>query len=88
MSLDGTRDSLGGRVPISTRVVSPDAEERACAMAERVGVDTVRFAYDLPLTKAREWGFYISTSRGKTSIGIEEPALFSEPGLFMVAPDQ
>ncbi len=30
-------------------------------------------------------GLYISTSRGKTSIGIEEPALFSEPGLFMVS---
>ena len=38
--------------------------------------------------KAREWGLYISTSRGKTSIGIEEPALFSEPGLFMVTPEQ
>ena len=29
----------------------------------------------------------ISTSRGKTSIGIEEPAQFSEPGLFLVHPD-
>ncbi|MDZ7857087.1 hypothetical protein [Sphaerotilus sp.] len=26
-------------------------------------------------------------SRGKTSIGIEEPALFSEPGVFLVRPD-
>jgi hypothetical protein len=33
-------------------------------------------------------GLYISTSRGKTSIGIEEPTLFSEPGLFLVRPDQ
>jgi hypothetical protein len=30
---------------------------------------------------------YISTGRGKTSIGIEEPALFNEPGLFLVRPD-
>ena len=37
---------------------------------------------------AKDWGLYISTSRGKTSIGIEEPALFSEPGLFMVSPEQ
>ncbi len=36
---------------------------------------------------ARAWGLYISTGRGKTSIGIEEPALFSEPGLFLVRPD-
>ena len=30
---------------------------------------------------------YVSASRGKTSIGIEEPALFSEPGLFLIRPD-
>ena len=34
------------------------------------------------------WKTVGSTSRGKTSIGIEEPALFSEPGLFLVSPDQ
>jgi len=28
-----------------------------------------------------------SASRGTTSIGIEEPALFSEPGVFIVRPD-
>lgn len=37
--------------------------------------------------QAREWGLYISTSRGMTSIGIEEPARFSEPGVFLVRPD-
>ena len=68
--------------------VSSDGEERARAMADKIGAETLRFAYDLPLAKAREWGLYISTSRGKTSIGIEEPALFSEPGLFMVTPEQ
>ena len=57
-------------------------------MADKIGANTLRFAYDLPLTKAREWGLYISASRGKTSIGIEEPALFSEPGLFIVTPEQ
>lgn len=29
----------------------------------------------------------MSASRGKTSLGIEEPALFPEPGLFLVRPD-
>lgn len=57
-------------------------------MAEKIGAKTLRFGYDLDLKKAREWGLFISTSRGKTSIGIEEPALFSEPGLFMVNSDQ
>lgn len=73
---------------VKTIAVSSDGEERARAMADKIGADTLRFAYDLPLEKAREWGLYISTSRGKTSIGIEEPALFSEPGLFMVTPEQ
>ncbi|MGF1563286.1 MAG: peroxiredoxin-like family protein [Geminicoccaceae bacterium] len=73
---------------VGTIAVSSDGEERARQMAEKVSATSLRFAYDLPLTKAREWGLYISTSRGKTSIGIEEPPLFSEPGLFMVTPAQ
>lgn len=73
---------------VATNAISSDGEERTRAMADKIGADTLRFAYDLPLAKAREWGLYISTSRGKTSIGIEEPELFSEPGLFMVSPEQ
>ena len=73
---------------VTTIAISSDGEERTRAMADKIEADTLRFAYDLPLAKAREWGLYISTSRGKTSIGIEEPALFSEPGLFMVTPEQ
>jgi peroxiredoxin len=68
--------------------VSSDGEERTRQMAEKIAAKALRFAYDLPLSVARDWGLYISTSRGKTSIGIEEPALFSEPGLFMVTPEQ
>ena len=73
---------------VATIAISSDGKERTEAMAEKIGAETLRFAYDLDLKKAREWGLYISTSRGKTSIGIEEPALFSEPGLFLVSPDQ
>ena len=47
----------------------------------------MRLGYGLPLGVARQWGLYLSASRGKTSIGIEEPALFSEPGVFIVRPD-
>ncbi len=68
--------------------ISSDDESRARSMANKVGASKVQFGYGLPLSKAREWGLYISTSRGKTSIGIEEPALFSEPGLFLVTPQQ
>lgn len=73
---------------VKTIAISSDGEERAQAMAEKIEAKELRFGYDLSLGKAREWGLYISTSRGKTSIGIEEPALFSEPGLFMVTPQQ
>lgn len=73
---------------VTTLALSVDAEERTRAMSDKIGAKELRFGYDLELKKAREWGLYISTSRGKTSIGIEEPALFSEPGLFMVTPEQ
>lgn len=72
---------------VTTLAVSSDSEDRAIAMADKIGAP-LRIAYDLPLAEAKNWGLYISTSRGKTSIGIEEPALFSEPGLFMVQPDR
>lgn len=67
--------------------LSSDGRERAQAMADKLNAPALRMGYDLALGKAREWGLYVSTSRGKTSIGIEEPALFSEPGTFIVRPD-
>jgi peroxiredoxin len=67
--------------------ISSDGEDRARQMAEKVKATGVKYAYGLDLTSARRWGLYISTSRGKTSIGIEEPPLFSEPGVFLVRPD-
>ena len=73
---------------VSCIAVSSDGEERTRAMADKIDARQLRFGYDLPLSVARDWGLYISTSRGKTSIGIEEPALFSEPGLFMITPEQ
>lgn len=73
---------------VGTIAVSTDSVERTRAMAEKIGAKALRFGYGLTLAKAREWGLYISTSRGATSIGIEEPALFAEPGLFMVTPER
>lgn len=67
--------------------ISSDAEERGRQMAEKVNAKLVKFAYGLGLRSARQWGLYISSSRGKTSIGIDEPDLFSEPGVFLVRPD-
>ncbi|TLP67865.1 AhpC/TSA family protein [Parasedimentitalea maritima] len=73
---------------VSCIAISTDGEERTRAMADKIEAKSLRFGYGLPLSVAKDWGLYVSTSRGTTSIGIEEPALFSEPGLFMVSPDQ
>jgi peroxiredoxin len=72
---------------LKTIAISSDGEDRARQMAEKVGANSLRFGYGLPLAVAKEWGLYISTSRGTTSIGIEEPAHFSEPGVFLVRAD-
>ncbi len=72
---------------VTVVAISGDDAERAAAMADKVKARRLRFAYGLPLEQARAWGLYISTSRGKTSIGIDEPARFSEPGLFLLRPD-
>lgn len=67
--------------------ISSDIPERAREMARKVSSDKLRFGHSLPLAVARQWGLYISSSRGKSSINIEEPPLFSEPGVFLVRPD-
>ncbi|MEQ8484232.1 MAG: peroxiredoxin-like family protein [Pseudomonadales bacterium] len=73
---------------VGSVAISSDGQDRAQGMVDKIAATQLRFGYDLSLSKAREWGLYISTSRGKTSIGIEEPALFAEPGLFLINPDQ
>ena len=73
---------------VGTVAISSDTEERGKDMVDKVGAKDMRVGYGLSLSSAKEWGLYISAGIGKTSIGIEEPALFSEPGLFMVTPEQ
>lgn len=68
--------------------VSTDDRERAEQAKESWELENVKIGYGLDIDKAREWGLYISTSRGKTSAGVEEPARFNEPGLFLVRPDK
>jgi len=73
---------------IKTIAVSSDDRERAQAMADKIDATTLRIGHGLPLLRAKDWGLFISASRGKTSIGIDEPTLFSEPGVFLVRPDR
>jgi peroxiredoxin len=72
---------------VNILVVSGDGADRAERTKTDWRLDNLTVGYGLNLDAARQWGLYISAGIGKTSIGIEEPALFSEPGLFLVRPD-
>jgi peroxiredoxin len=72
---------------VSTVITSTDPKERAEEAKAKWGLPNLTVGYGVPIDKAREWGLYVSTSRGVTSAGIEEPPLFAEPGLFLVKPD-
>ena len=72
---------------VSVFVLSCDEKERAERTKSEWGLDNLEIGYGLSIDKSREWGLYISTSNGVTSIGVEEPALFCEPGLFVVQPN-
>lgn len=72
---------------VVVQTLSSDTEQRARQTAVDWKLVNQDLGYGLDLGTAREWGLYISSSRGKTSLGIEEPALFSEPGVFLIRPD-
>lgn len=67
--------------------VSTDGEERARQAVEAWKLERLPVGYGLSIEEARAWGLYLSAGIGKTSTGIEEPATFAEPGLFLVRPD-
>src|SRR5262245_12664334 len=68
--------------------LSSDIVARAERAKQEWKLPNLRLGYGLDLAVACAWGLYISTSRGMTSTGVEEPPLFSEPGLFLVRPDR
>ena len=67
--------------------ISSDDEERATETRSSWEIPDLTLAYGLSLSSGREWGLFISRGRGKTSIGIEEPELFTEPALYLIRPD-
>ena len=75
------------KLGVEVMAISTDDAARARATPEQWGFENVPIGHGLSIEKAREWGLYISSSRGKTSAGIEEPPLFNEPGVFLVRPD-
>ena len=69
-------------------MVSSDVEEWATEAREKWGLTQLTLGYGLSLESAQQWGLYVSSGRGKTSVGLEEPAFFPEPGLFLIRPDR
>lgn len=72
---------------VSVVAISTDDEERALQTSLDWQLSQLRIGYGLPLPVARAWGLYVSRGRGKTSTGVEEPDLFSEPAIYLVRPD-
>ena len=67
--------------------LSSDPQDRAERAKAEWGLPNLRVGYGLDLPTARVWGLYVSAGIGKTSAGVEEPALFAEPALYLVKPD-
>jgi peroxiredoxin len=62
--------------------ISTDTKERAEQSKSEWGIERLPIAYGLAIAQARQWGLFISAS-----IKENEPALFAEPGLFLMKPD-
>lgn len=86
-SVDERVDDLAAR-GVHVVAISSDTVEAALAARDDWKLSKLPIGYGLPLSTARAWGLFVSTARGKTSLGIEEPRYFPEPGLFLIRPDQ
>lgn len=67
---------------VNVIAISSDSKEKAQQSQREWGLSHLKIGYGLPISKAREWGLYVS--RG---IKEGEPKEFAEPGLFLVRPD-
>ena len=67
---------------VATVAISMDDEDRASRTKAEWGLPKIDLAYGLDEETARAFGLYITSA-----ISDKEPAIFSEPGLFVVRPD-
>jgi peroxiredoxin len=73
---------------VETIAISSDTEPRAREAQTKGGPSQLTVGHSLTIGTARTWGLYISSGRGVTSTGVEEPSLFNEPGVFLARPDR
>ncbi len=76
-----------GEIGTGIIALSQDTRERAEQAVQDWNLGELTVGYGVSDEQVREWGLHRSAGRGLTSIGIEEPAEFNEPGLFIVRPD-
>jgi peroxiredoxin len=67
---------------IEVIAVSGETRERTATLANEWKLERLPLAYGLTEDQMRAWGLFISHG-----INEHEPALFSEPGLFLISPD-
>ncbi len=68
---------------VNVIAISCDTEEKAKKTSQQWNIPSLPVGYGITIDKAREWGLYISAAKDE-----KEPEHFSEPGLFLVKPDQ
>lgn len=79
--LNRRRDELDD-LGIEVVAVSGENRERTQQLASNWKLDRLRIAYGLSEEQMRSWGLFVSRA-----IKEDEPALFNEPGLFLITPE-
>ena len=72
---------------INVIAVSSDDADRARIAKEKWKIENLTIGYGISIEAGRQWGLFVSSGIGKTSVGVEEPDLFFEPGVFLVRAD-
>lgn len=72
---------------VSVIALSSDTQERAQQASTEWEIENLTMGYGLTVEQSQAWGLHRSAGRGLTSIGVEEPAEFTEPGFFLIRPD-
>jgi peroxiredoxin len=68
---------------ITVFAASGDTEKLACKSQDEWKIDNLDLGYGMTVEQMNDWGLYLSSA-----IKEEEPAVFGEPGLFLIKPDR
>ena len=68
---------------IEVVAISSNSKELASKSVAEWELSKLPVAYGLPIDEARNWGLFVSNG-----VKVTEPAQFTEPGYFVIEPDQ